>query len=72
MKKPKKLLYPNRAPLNAEPWMFHADVWKLIKAERDRLRGIVRSLMPRTTIGSHNYARKEVLKGILTALKGKP
>ena len=32
MKKPKKLLYPNRAPMDAEPWMFHADVWKIIKA----------------------------------------
>lgn len=29
---------------------------------------MVRDLMPRTTVGSHNYARKEVLKELLAAL----
>lgn len=30
---------------------------------------LVKDKMPRTTIGTHNYARKEVLKEILAALQ---
>lgn len=41
---------------------------KLLASQHRAFEQMVRDLMPRTTVGSHNYARKEVLKELLAAL----
>lgn len=44
------------------------NVVKLLARQHRAFEQMVRDLMPRTTVGSHNYARKEVLKELLAAL----
>lgn len=49
-------------------FLFPDQAVKLLARQHRAFEQMVRDLMPRTTVGSHNYARKEVLKELLAAL----
>lgn len=44
------------------------EVVKLLSRQHAAFVRLVKDLMPRTTIGAYNYARKEALRDVLSAL----